>query len=328
MRKFWVFFTAALILLCVLAGPRASGAALQGLELWAGSVLPALLPFFILSQMLLIYVQHYPFNALSPVMRFLGLPAAGAPVFILSLLCGYPSGARLLALRCSNPPPRLAYACHFSGPVFVTAVAAPLAGWPNAGLLLLFSHWAGVLASICLLPGTSADADMELPPANRQPMSTLLGQAVKDSLLAITAVAGYMVLFSLLLGLAGEALPSLKNYLAGLLEMTIGLSNLPAPFSGSLWALPYACGLLSFSGLCIQMQAMSFLHQSVHAARFFAFRLFCALVTFCLCALWVFCGFLSFLLIWVVLMLAGGLIRRKFTRPQPIQTNRRALRPH
>ena len=69
----------------------------SGLLLWAQSVLPVLLPFFILSRLLISLDGLTPLTRiLSPVTRRLwGLSPMGSYALLLGFLCGYPMGAKV-----------------------------------------------------------------------------------------------------------------------------------------------------------------------------------------------------------------------------------------
>lgn len=69
----------------------------SGMRLWFDIVLPALLPFFVMAEMLMgLGVIHYIGVLLEPIMRPLfRIPGAGAFAAALGLAAGYPLGAKL-----------------------------------------------------------------------------------------------------------------------------------------------------------------------------------------------------------------------------------------
>ena len=74
-------------------------ASCEGVRLWFHTVLPALLPFLILSNILVRSGLILPLlSHLDPVWnRLLGLTSGGAYCLALGVLCGFPMGARLSA---------------------------------------------------------------------------------------------------------------------------------------------------------------------------------------------------------------------------------------
>ncbi len=83
----------------VLNPEPAFGAALRGLRVWWDIVFPALLPFFVGSEILMgLGVVHFMGVLLEPLMRPLfNVPGAGSFVLAMGLASGYPIGAMLTA---------------------------------------------------------------------------------------------------------------------------------------------------------------------------------------------------------------------------------------
>ena len=73
------------------------GAAQNGIRLFAENVLPPLLPFFILADLMLsLNVPEDISRLLTPVFKKLyGVPGYGAYAFIMSIFSGYPVGAKI-----------------------------------------------------------------------------------------------------------------------------------------------------------------------------------------------------------------------------------------
>jgi len=78
--------------------------ALEGLDVWLNIVLPALLPFFIGSQLLMgLGVVHFMGVLLEPFMRPLfNVPGVGSFVMAMGLASGYPVGAMLTGKLVKN----------------------------------------------------------------------------------------------------------------------------------------------------------------------------------------------------------------------------------
>jgi len=105
-------------------------AAREGLFLWLNNVMPALLPFMIVTNMLIAtgFARHLG-NLLAPVMRrVFGLPGAGGFAFVIGLTSGYPLGAKTVAdlhkngeLTTQDAQHLLAF-CNNAGPLFILGV--------------------------------------------------------------------------------------------------------------------------------------------------------------------------------------------------------------
>ena len=296
-------------LLCLLAvrPQRYSAACLQGITLWAGAVLPALFPFFVLTSMLTKMGAADGLSAkLSPAAQKIKLPGCAAYCFLLSVLSGYPVGARTIAdlsergVLDSRGAGRTAILCSTSGPMFLLgSVGGAMFGDIRAGAILLASHLLGVI-SVCLLLLPFAKP---LPPAPAAPKtlyeSDAFGKSVQSSVLSILTVGGFIALFSVfvqaigdlhadaplcvvLAPLLGEA--GAHGFAAGLLEATHGCALLAA--SGSTLALPACAFIVTFGGACILAQQLAFLKKAgVKAFFFLGVKFLQALAAFGVCSL-------------------------------------------
>ncbi|WP_240967776.1 nucleoside recognition domain-containing protein [Paenibacillus aquistagni] len=153
--------TALMLVFCIIAYPdEAFQASLQGLKVWWNMIFPALLPFLILSQMLMAYgFVHGLGVLLDPLMRALfRIPGAGGWAWAAGWTAGYPAGAEaVVALRKQElinrqEGERLLGLSHASSPVFMIAVVG--VGFmeaANTGLSLAIVHWLSALVSMLLI---------------------------------------------------------------------------------------------------------------------------------------------------------------------------------
>ncbi|MGG6311275.1 nucleoside recognition domain-containing protein [Paenibacillus macerans] len=152
---------AVLLVICVVYAPgeafKASG---EGLAIWWRIVFPALLPFVVLSQMLLAGgFAHGLGTLMEPfTRRLLGLPGSFGWVLPLGMTAGFPAAAEAAATLykqgkiSAREAERIAAAAHFCSPMLlVVVIGAGFLGRPEIGLLLLGLHWAaGLAASITM----------------------------------------------------------------------------------------------------------------------------------------------------------------------------------
>jgi len=214
---------------------QAFSASLAGLKVWWDLVFPALLPFFILSELLLGFGVVHALGALmGPAMRFLfRLPGAGGWAVAMSFAAGFPSGAKAAAdLRREGAVTRaegdrLLALSHLCSPIFLTSVvAAGFIGRPELGLPLVAIHLLSALITGVLIArwrlGPAAAPEPPAPvreTAERQglegvaaamaearrkdgrPLGRLLGDAVSSAVQSLLVLGGLMIVFSVLLQL-------------------------------------------------------------------------------------------------------------------------------
>lgn len=102
-------------------------AAKSGLNLWANSVVPSLLPFFIATELLSnTNIIHIIGKKLNKIIRPLfNVPGEGAYAFLIGLISGYPAGAKIVTklrkdgLCTKSEGERLLTLSNNSGPLFI-----------------------------------------------------------------------------------------------------------------------------------------------------------------------------------------------------------------
>ena len=241
---------------------------LNGLMLWLTAIVPTALPLLVVLSLM---VRSPAFlsltRRLSPFAeKLFRIPGAGAGAMLLSLLSGYPAGARTVAELASDERLKkgdvfdTACLASTSGPAFCLGAAAAMFGSPAAGIVLFGSHLLAVWSAGFLLPRLTRHKANPMPPPlpkAREPFSALLISAVQ----AVLSVGALIALFFCIKEMLFSILPPLSGYgegvLSGLLEVTAGVSalaNLKTPLS-----LALAAAEVSFGGLCVNAQQLSFL---------------------------------------------------------------------
>ena len=253
-------------------------AASSGLLLWFNKVLPSLLPFIILVNLLvssesLVYLQ----SAMNKwTQKLWGLPGGSFLSFILGLIAGYPMGAKVtkelyeknyLSLREAQKTLCFTNNC---GPLFIVGtVGTLLLRNTSLGYFLLFIHFlSAFILSLCLrsLPLSprghkAALIQAKIPPS----FATLFNEAVKGAMDTIVYVGAYIIFFSVLVHLLLEGLPPLIHsfhfatssnlrLFAGLLELSNGVNSLCQASLPLQSCLPQLSFILGFGGLCVYFQ--------------------------------------------------------------------------
>jgi sporulation integral membrane protein YlbJ len=146
---------AVIITISIIQYPdEAFNAALNGLDVWFTIVLPALLPFFIGSQLLMgLGVVHFMGVLLEPFMRPLfNVPGAGSFVMAMGLASGYPVGAmltgKLVKRKLCNiwEAERLMSFTNTADPLFmVGAVAVGMLNDVRLGSIIALAHYISTL---------------------------------------------------------------------------------------------------------------------------------------------------------------------------------------
>lgn len=260
----------------LLSPARYAESVLDGISLWAASVLPATFPFLFLTALFTrgpLYARLSGF--LSPLFgKAFKVSGAGGGAALLSAVSGYPVGARTLSdlkkrgAVSEGELRRLSLLCSTSGPLFLAGtVGSIMYGSPRAGAILLFSHLAGVWLFCAVSARFSKEKFAGSPP----PPPPRRDDALYGAVLSVLCVGGYIALFSCfskmlddtgLFALLASPFGAVgarygEGVFRGLLEMTGGcalLSAIRTPLS-----LALSCFLTTFGGACVLTQQLTFL---------------------------------------------------------------------
>lgn len=228
---------AAALIICP---ETAFDASVRGLNLWWNIVFPALLPFFVASELLTgLGAVHFVGVLLEPIMRPLfRVPGIGAFIMAVGLASGFPMGAMLTAnYRQKNAlskeeGERLMSFANTAGPLFITgAVAVGMLGWPEIGMTIISVHYLSSLSTGLVMRFYKPKA-IPSPPTDKQGfiltraaraliearqqdgrlIGKLMGDAVAKAITSLLLVGGFIISFSVLIELVNAS--GLANFLA------------------------------------------------------------------------------------------------------------------
>lgn len=255
--------------------------ALFGLNLWFQKMVPALLPFMILSGMMirmnltdkivfLLRPLLQPLLRLRPVMLY---------AIVAGFLCGFPMGARVVAdlyerKKISKPEATYLLAfCNNIGPVYFLGFALPALSLEGNLPYLVGMYGLPFIYGI-LLRFTVYRKALECPashPAEEMPamgLAAALDESMISGMEGITRLGGYMIFFNLLNIIPFVLLPQsrLRSLISCFLEITGGIQSV-GPGNPHM-----ALILLSFGGLsclaqtnsCIRNTGLSFRSHLLH----------------------------------------------------------------
>jgi sporulation integral membrane protein YlbJ len=205
----------------------AFAAAVKGLDVWWNIVFPALLPFFIGSELLMgLGVVHFMGVLLEPLMRpIFNVPGVGSFVMAMGLASGFPIGSILTArLRrdemCTKVEgERLMSFTNTADPLFMFgAVAVGMFGYPQIGVTIAIAHYLSSISTGILLrfygrkqansPEKVSDGSILLRAftalytarkKDGRTMGELMGDAIRSSVNTLLLIGGFIILFSVII---------------------------------------------------------------------------------------------------------------------------------
>ena len=265
-------------------------AAQNGVSLWAKTVVPSMLPFFILNHVLFaaggIRLVGDALNR--PVRKILNLPGDAAFILVTGYSTGVPVSAALIAEcrkegRFSRDQANrlLAYSANVSPAFILSAAAVSILSTESAGPFLAAVHY-GTNLGLMLLSSLFFRRKKEEPPADTKPNQAnkqedisvrMVIDALTKSIRTIFLIGGVIVVFFVLiaffrtLGLFGfigqllslppRATEAISAAFCGFMEITAGTQQI----AGLSAAFPLKIAVLSavfaFGGLSALMQIVS-----------------------------------------------------------------------
>ncbi len=275
-------------------------AAANGLELCLNVIIPSLVPFFVLSTLVvqLGLARHFG-RVLEPVMRPLfNVGGACSAAFVLGFIGGYPVGAKtVIALYesggCSKTEAeRLLSFCNNSGPAFIFGgVGAGVFSSSAIGLLLYLGH---TLASVCVGilfrfwgRGAEKKESRRLPETASKRFAPAFVESVRSAFQTTINICGFVIFFTIIikilflsgiLPLVASLLGAVfspfgfdtawaERLLTGLIELTSGVWTLQGAAGELSRAMAMAAFMLGWAGLSIHCQVLSFIGDSGLSVR-------------------------------------------------------------
>lgn len=241
---------AILLVVSIIYSPSAAfKASGEGLAIWWRIIFPGLLPFLVLSHMLIASgFVHGVGKLLEPyTKKWLGLPGIASFIIPLGMTAGFPAGADAASKLqrqgqiTSAEAEKIASYSHFCSPMLIIIViGAGFAKQPWLGLFLLGIHWiAGLLSGMstnALLRTKQTEQDKAITKSStvkmrqkKQPsrirlafrsmeeahqadgrsFGKLLGDAVSTSVQTLMMIGGYILIFSVIIHVLTDALKQL-----------------------------------------------------------------------------------------------------------------------
>ncbi|WP_066289462.1 sporulation integral membrane protein YlbJ [Bacillus sp. FJAT-29937] len=270
-------------------------ASIRGLNMWWEIVFPSLLPFFIVSEMLIGFgVVRFIGVLLEPLMRPLfKVPGVGGFVWAMGMASGFPAGAKLTArLRqegqiSKTEAERLVAFTNCSNPLFIFG-AVSVGFFHNAklGVILALAHYLGnITVGLSMRfygrKNEETNEKKQGKPSIRyalsvlhrtrindnRPIGKLLGDAVMSSIRTLLMIGGFIILFSVINKLLYHL--GITAFLAGGLDLILSAFRLPVELS-----TPFISGIFEItlgSQLTSQVQEATLMHQIIITSFILAF---------------------------------------------------------
>lgn len=286
------FLTFLITLFCIIFPNDMLSSTKSALSLWINVIVPSLLPFLIISDLLQqSAITNLFARFLSPIMNLIfKLPGISSIAVFLGMTGGYPIGAKVTTdlrnkkLISYSDAKHLISFTNNSGPLFISgAIGIGLYKSAMIGFLLMISHYlsailVGFLFGVCKKSNKNNSAQkLEFKIIKVNELGSVLSNIIKNSVSVVCVIGGFIILFSLISTIfeklyitnfiAKFLMPTLplevsNGIIAGLLEVTTGANKIAATNISITIKLIITSILIGFGGFSIHMQTLGVISKS------------------------------------------------------------------
>ena len=295
-----IFFLFVFFIMLLFPSVTLYGAS-NGLLLWFQILIPTLLPFLIITNLL---IQS---NSISCIVKFIGpfiqkvfhVSSYGSFAALTGLLCGYPIGAKVTAelvkrkqISLSEGNYLLSF-CNQTSPAFISSFIV-LQTWKDSSLLLptlIIIYLSTFLCSLIFrkIHKISSTINNTTSCYNIIFRFDILDNSIMNAFETLTKIGGYIIICSIMFSFCCSFSDSI---FLSLIEITTGIKHILSMSSKFTYEYIYVLSLCSFGGICSIFQTASVIQGSNLSIVFYAIeKLITALVT----------SLLSFLYITIIL---------------------------
>ncbi len=301
-----------LAMLLIISNPTTfTSGTVEGLKLFFFNVLPGLFPFMLLTKILteigLVFKLSSKLDKVT--YKLFGTPGVSAYALCMSVLSGYPIGAKIIGelyeknLITTSDAKKMSVFCTTSGPIFVIgAVGVLMFKSFTFGVIMYLSHIiSSIMLGIIVNIFTKKDNDKAKNSFHKlevKKSKNILADSISASINSLFLVGAYITIFYLtaemfgtlgifnfltnlilpILQKAGLSGKNLQGVIYGILEVTRGAKELSLNISPS--SVMFASAIISFSGLSIIMQEAAFLKPAgVKITRFVIIKIIHAILS-------------------------------------------------
>ena len=327
-KNIFPIFICLFIILLLLFSKSCLVASKNGMILWATCIVPSLFPFFVATDLLnQTKVPALFGKVFSKFMKpIFNVPGEGSYAFIMGIICGYPTGAKIISdfyskkICTKSESERMLAFTNNSGPLFILGtVGISFFANTEIGILLLITHLLSAI-SVGILFGfisrfllnnknTVSNSVSIKQTKHITNIGTSLNYSIISSIKTLFIIGGFIILFSVILSIFNKLdlfkIPTYfgipfkysEAFFSGILELTNGLSLTSSIITKNISINIIICAfLLGFGGLSVLLQVYSICSQSNLSIKWYFFGkilqgFICAIYTLCFIKIFTFLNF-------------------------------------
>ena len=298
----WITLICSLFIIIIIINPvLCINSTILGAKLFFYKVFPSLFPFLVISSLIVSFNGIHIYSKIFglPLCKPLRVPTQCSLAIIISVLCGYPIGAKYccelfekkyIDLKTCQ---RLLNIASNASPLFlIGAVGTSMLSSPTIGYLLLITNCMSCIIMSFILPATDyTNITKEAPVYSEENFGNILKASIDNSIKTSLSIGGFIILFSvinnyiknniifnialnkisLLLNISKDIL---QGFFLGLIEMTNGCYLVSSSSTTMYCKVAIISFLISFGGISILTQVYSFTYKHNLSMKKYTFRKF------------------------------------------------------
>jgi len=281
---------------------------ISGAKLFFNAIFPSLFPFLVVINIIIGYDGIHIYSNLlgSLICRPLKLPKECNFALLVSVLCGYPLGARYTCdlyeknIIDLNTCERLLNIASNASPLFIIgSVGTSMMFNSKIGYILLLSNILSCIFMGLIIPSKNYSFRIKYRSSNFPKIESsnlnigiILKNSIEDAMKNSLNIGGFIIIFTVITGIIkdnvifnivitklaliiGASGNFIEGILLGMLEMTNGCYLISSSSSNLYVKLPVLSFLIAFSGLSIISQVYSYTYKYTVSIKKYIRRKFC-----------------------------------------------------
>lgn len=243
---------------------------MYALNIWVNNLIPALFPFFIISDILINYnITNYIPKIIKKICKTIfNINDNMLTILMLSMISGFPSNARntrklyddgIITFEEAN---HILIFSHFANPVFIlTTVAIFFFKDERVGIILLITHYlSNFILGICFRNKCFVSNSDKISDKTKPKFENVFVLAIKKAIDTTLMICGILVVFLMLASIVINTF-NFNDYnvmiIKGIFEITIGIEELSKLSISMTSKAVVASMILAFGGLSVHVQVLS-----------------------------------------------------------------------
>ena len=265
-----------------------SNTILLSFSIWFNTLVPSMLPMFILSDILINYhfIDYIPKKIIKIISRAFNISKNAVLVLLLSIISGFPSNARniktayYMKYLTKEESEHLLLFNHFANPLFIlTTVGLFFLNNRKYGIIIFISHILGSITIALLFrrKNNPTKNNFNTKKLQSQNFGTILSNSIRRTIDALLMISITVTIF-LVIGTLITNIFHLNNKLSiltkSILEITMGLSELAKLNINDIYKVVLSTMIISFGGFSIHLQVITSLDEEIKYRNYFIGRIY------------------------------------------------------